>query len=101
MTQRRGRAASKGVVLGTGTDSGAATEPGGNHGTGTVTAGTGRPGGYLWDKLAEAGADRKALDELLDELDAHGYARGGQLYTATLAAYNSTGGKRQRRLKEG
>jgi hypothetical protein len=75
----------------------------GTTATGSVGPGTGPPKGHYWDRLKEAKAkgDKAALGELLDELEIHGYDRGGQIMTATLAAFNEAGGTSGRRRSRG
>jgi hypothetical protein len=81
-------------------DGGPHTEPGSGIAAGSVGQGS-APSGYYWDRLADAAGDRDKLDALADELDTHGYTRGGQLMTAVLAAYDETGAKRARAGRRG
>lgn len=69
----------------------------GNVMYGSVTDGDGTnvPSGHYWDRLEAAKSDKAELGKLLDELELHGYGRSGQIYTATLAAYNEAGGKKR------
>lgn len=60
-----------------------------------------KPKGHYWDRLARAEGDKAALGELLDELELHGYDRGGQIMTETLAAFNEAGGTSGRRRSRG
>lgn len=68
-------------------------ESGSGVAKGSVQNSTAAPSGYYWDRLKGAGKDQKKLGELLDELDTHGYARGGQIHTAVTEAYRAAGGK--------